>query len=159
MPQPTDSVLAFPRVVAVAGMLAAVSLVLMSSARHRIVHSYRMEPSASARPATKVTPVSCEKLADVPGKAITTATVFFPPNAYTPAHRHPGSVTAFVIEGSVKSQIAGGPAITYHKGETWFEPRGALHVFAENPSLTVPAELLTVMIANENCGPFVIPEQ
>lgn len=110
------------------------------------------------RPATIVKPVSCEKLPDVPGKAVTTAIVEFPPQAYSPAHRHPGSVTAFVLKGMVRSQLAGGPVGTYKPGGTWFEPPGALHLFAENASSTEPAELLAFFVADENCGPLVIPE-
>jgi len=117
-----------------------------------------MQAAPADRPATVVKPLSCEKLADIPGKAVTTATVTFPPNAYTPAHRHPGSVTAYVLKGAVRSRLAGGPAITYKTGETWFEPTGALHLFAENASRTDTAEILAVFVTDENCGPMVIPE-
>lgn len=111
------------------------------------------------RPATVVKPLSCEALPNVPGKSITTVTVDFPPGAYTPAHRHPGSVTAFVISGAVRSQLAGGPPQTYGPGTTWFEPPGALHLFAENASATEPARILAVFVADDNCGPLVIPER
>ena len=68
---------------------------------------------AAARPKTVVTTVSCEKLPDMPGKSVTTAIVNFPPNAYTPRHRHPGSVSAFVLQGTLRSQLEGSPAGTY----------------------------------------------
>ncbi|TIT55416.1 MAG: cupin domain-containing protein, partial [Mesorhizobium sp.] len=71
------------------------------------------EGSSAARPKTVVTPVSCERLPNVPGKSITTVVVAFPPNAYTPRHRHPGSVSAFVLKGTLRSQLAGGPVGTY----------------------------------------------
>ncbi len=86
------------------------------------------------------------------------ALVAFAPLAYSPAHRHPGSVTAFVVKGTVRSQMAGGAAIDYEAGETWFEPPRALHLFAENPSPVEPAEILAVFMADEDCGPLVIPE-
>jgi quercetin dioxygenase-like cupin family protein len=114
--------------------------------------------SAAARPATVVKPVSCEKLPNVPGKSVTTAVVEFPPNAYTPAHRHPGSVTAYVLKGAIRSQMDGGPATVYQQGQTWFEPPGALHAFAENASATEPAELLAVFVADNDCGPLVVYE-
>ncbi|TSD88318.1 cupin domain-containing protein [Mycobacterium sp. KBS0706] len=119
------------------------------------------EPGAvpGARPATVVKPLSCEALPNVPGKSITTVTVDFPPGAYTPAHRHPGSVTAFVIRGAVRSQLAGSPPQLYGPGATWFEPPGALHLFAENASAAEPAQILAVFVADDNCGPLVIPEQ
>jgi quercetin dioxygenase-like cupin family protein len=123
------------------------------------VHVHAMSEGSGARPATVTKPLSCEKLADIPGKAVTTAVVTFPPNAYSPAHRHPGSVTAYVLKGSIRSQVSGGAAVTYHAGETWFEPTRALHLFAENASTTEPAELLAIFVADENCGPLVIPER
>ena len=112
---------------------------------------------AAAPPTTTVKPLSCEKLPNVPGHSITTALVEFPPNAYTPRHRHPGSVTAFVIEGALRSQMEGGPAVTYTMGQTWFEPPGAIHSFAENASATEPAELLATFVAEDDCGPLTIP--
>lgn len=113
----------------------------------------------TARPTTVVRPLSCEALPNVPGKSVTTVTVDFPPGAYTPAHRHPGSVTAFVIRGAVRSQLAGSPPQVYGPGTTWFEPPGALHLFAENASATEPAQILAVFVADDNCGPLVIPER
>jgi quercetin dioxygenase-like cupin family protein len=112
----------------------------------------------AARPPTQVRRLSCEPLADVPGKSVTTALVMFPPRAYTPAHRHPGSVTAYVVSGSIRSQMESTSAHTYRPGSTWFEPPGALHVFAENPSASETAELLAVFITDRDCGPLVIPE-
>lgn len=111
-----------------------------------------------ARPQTTVKPLSCERLPHLPGKAITTALVYFPPGAYTPAHRHPGSVTAVVLKGLIRSQLQGTPAKNYAATQTWFEPPGALHLFAENPSLTEDAELLATFVADENCGPLTVPE-
>lgn len=110
------------------------------------------------RPATIVTPVSCEKLPNVPGKSITTVTVTFPPGAYAPRHRHPGSVTAFVLKGTLRSQLAGTPAGTYTVGQSWFEPPGTIHLFAENASATEPAELLAIFVADNDCGPLSIPD-
>ncbi|TPI16897.1 cupin domain-containing protein [Mesorhizobium sp. B4-1-3] len=112
---------------------------------------------ATARPTTKVKPLSCEKLPNVPGRSITTALVEFPPNAYTPRHRHPGSVTAFVIKGTLRSQMEGSPAMTYTQGQIWFEAPGAIHAFAQNASATEPAELLAIFVAEDDCGPLTIP--
>ena len=117
-----------------------------------------MLSAATARPVTTVTPISCERLPNVPGKAITTALVTFPPNAYSPRHRHPGSVTAYVLKGTLRSQLRGGAVGTYSAGQSWFEPPGAVHLFAENASTTEPAELLAVFIADQDCGPLVIPD-
>lgn len=112
----------------------------------------------AGRPTTVIKPVSCEALPHVPGKSVTTAVVAFPPAGFTPQHRHPGSVTAFVLKGTLRSQLAGGPIVTYTAGQSWFEPPGAIHVFAENASMTEPAELLAIFIADNDCGPLTIPD-
>jgi len=113
---------------------------------------------AHKRPATTLNILSCTPLPHVEGKSVTTAIVEFPPNAHTPAHRHPGSVTAFVLKGSIRSQMEGEVPRVYPQGATWFEAPRALHVFAENASATEPAELLAVFVAHSDCGPLVIPE-
>ncbi|NLS01620.1 cupin domain-containing protein [Rhizobium sp. P38BS-XIX] len=115
-------------------------------------------PAEAGRPTTVVKPISCEKLPNVPGKSLTLALVDYPPDAYTPRHRHPGSVSAFVTKGTLRSQLAGGPVGTYSVGQTWFEPPGAVHLFAENASKTEPAQILAMFIADDNCGPLVIPD-
>ena len=116
------------------------------------------DDTARARPKTVVTPISCERLPNVPGKSITTAIVAFPPNGFTPRHRHPGSVSAFVLKGTLRSQLQGSPASTYSAGQTWFEPPGTVHLFAENASTTEPAELLATFIADDDCGALTIPD-
>ncbi len=142
--------------------LAAVTLAMVSipiiKPLKTSMHDHAMTTAAGARPSSIVKPLSCEPLADIPGKAVTTVVVTYPPNAYTPAHRHPGTVTAYVLKGTVRSQLGGGAPMLYRAGETWFEPPGTLHVFAENPSATEPAELLAIFVADENCGPLLIPE-
>ena len=112
----------------------------------------------SGRPATIVKTLACEKLPNVPGKSMTTAIVTFPPGAYSPRHHHPGSVMAFVLEGTVRSQLEGGPVGTYSVGQTWFEPPGTIHLFAENASSTQTAELLATFVADDDCGSLTIPD-
>jgi quercetin dioxygenase-like cupin family protein len=105
--------------------------------------------AAAARPATVVKPVSCEKLPHLPGKSITTLIVEFPPNAYTPKHHHAGSVTAFVLKGTVRSQLNAGPIETFTPGQTWFEPPGTIHTFVENASATETAAILATFVADD----------
>jgi quercetin dioxygenase-like cupin family protein len=117
-------------------------------------------PGASAsvsRPKTSTRVLSCEPLKNAPGKSITTALVDFPPRGLTGAHRHPGTVTAFVVSGTLRSQLDSGPVIDYRAGQTWSEPQGTLHDFVENTDATQPAKLLAVFVTDENCGPLVLP--
>jgi quercetin dioxygenase-like cupin family protein len=104
---------------------------------------------AGSRPATKAKPVSCEQLPHVPGKSITTVLVHFPPDGFSPRHRHAGSVTVHVLSGTVRSQLDNGPIGTFKAGESFFEPPGAIHTFAENASKTEPAEILAIFVADD----------
>jgi quercetin dioxygenase-like cupin family protein len=130
----------------------------LRGAASRMLSSAIEGSAAGPRPTTSIETLSCQRLPHAPGKSVTTALVTFPPRALSPAHRHPGSVTAYVIKGSIRSQVQGSTAHIYAAGSTWFEPPKALHVFAENPSATETAELLAVFVANDDCGPLVIPE-
>ena len=97
----------------------------------------------------KSTIASQEKLAHVAGKTVTVEIVEFPPLAFAPEHHHAGSVTVYVLSGIVRSQIAGEPAMDYHAGQSFFEPAGAVHLFAENPSATEPAKFMAIHIADD----------
>ncbi len=55
-------------------------------------------------------------------------------------------VYAYVLSGSVRSQLAGGPVQTFRAGQSWFEPPGARHVLTENVSHKTPARLLVVFV-------------
>jgi quercetin dioxygenase-like cupin family protein len=95
-----------------------------------------------------VQPMTSFRLPDLPGKSVSLVRVSFPPNAVSSQHRHAGTVTAFVLSGSIRSQITGEPARVYKAGESSFEPPGVVHLVAENASSTEPAELLAIFIAD-----------
>jgi quercetin dioxygenase-like cupin family protein len=101
-----------------------------------------------AHPAETLAPLFEEALPNVPGKTFTSAIVTFPPAARAVPHRHGDAfVYAYVLEGSVSSQLEGEPARVYHQGENWSEQPGAHHLATENTSTTEPAKLLVVFIA------------
>ncbi len=99
------------------------------------------------RPVARV--VSSEPLAHVPGKRVTVAIVDFPPRSISPPHRHGGSVTAYVLSGTIRSQLEQGPIDTFKPGGTFFEPLGIIHTLSENPSDTEPAQLMAIFIHDE----------
>jgi quercetin dioxygenase-like cupin family protein len=114
------------------------------------VHDGLAHQMAAGRPAgITARKISEEKLAHVPGKTVTVEIVDFPPGAVAPEHHHAGSVTVYVLVGAVRSQIAGGPLLDYHVGESFFEPPGAVHIVAMNPSLTDPAKFMAIHIADD----------
>jgi len=123
---------------------------------HRPALMTAPESSAAARPRAVQQPIACEKLPNVPGKSITTVLVSFPPMAFTPRHRHPGSVTAYVLKGTLRSQLNDGPVGTFTTGGTWFEPPGTIHSMVENPSPTEPAEIMAIFVADSDCGALTL---
>ncbi|WP_067137472.1 cupin domain-containing protein [Microtetraspora malaysiensis] len=103
---------------------------------------------ASTHPTETLKPLLQQALPDVKGKTFTSAVVDFPPNARAMPHRHGKAfVYAYVLEGTVRSQLAGKPARTYHQGENWVEQPGAHHVLTENTSRTQRAKLLVVFVS------------
>jgi quercetin dioxygenase-like cupin family protein len=106
----------------------------------------------SAEP-TKTETVSAltqQDLPNVPGKTFTSVIVTFPPGGRAAPHRHGQAfVFAYVLDGSVRSQLDHEPAGTYAAGQSWSEPPGAHHLVTENVSATLPAKLLVVFISDK----------
>ena len=111
--------------------------------------AHNVSLSADARPRPKARVVSSEPLTHAPGKRITVAVVEFPPGAYSPPHRHGGTVTAYVLKGTIRSQIDAGPIGIFPPGGTFFEALGVIHTLSENMSTTESAELLAIFVHEE----------
>jgi quercetin dioxygenase-like cupin family protein len=105
--------------------------------------------AASSSPLDKVEQIGSYALPNVPGKRVTVVRVFYGPGGFTPAHRHAGSVTAYITKGEIRSQLGGGPVETFKVGQSFFEPPGATHLISANASNTEPAELIAVFVADE----------
>ncbi|GAA0412557.1 hypothetical protein GCM10009530_76360 [Microbispora corallina] len=105
-------------------------------------------PVTSKPPSETLTPLIQQALPNVKGKTFTSAIVTFPPGARATPHRHGQAfVYAYVLEGTVRSQLEGAPKRTFHQGENWVEQPGAHHVATENASETEPAKLLVVFVS------------
>lgn len=97
-----------------------------------------------------VTKVAEVKLPNVPGHTLTAEVVKYQPGGKSSVHHHAGSVFAYVLTGSIRSQnSATGPARIYKAGETFFEPPGSDHLISENASASEPASLLAIHIAED----------
>ena len=97
-----------------------------------------------------VRPLMRQPLAEAPGKQVTLVTVAYEPGQASAAHLHPGSVYAYVLEGSVVSQLEGEAPKTYTAGQSWYEPPGARHLVSRNASTTKPAKLIVWLVGGEN---------
>jgi quercetin dioxygenase-like cupin family protein len=93
---------------------------------------------------------------NVPGKSLVGVTVSYPPGAKSGAHHHAETafIMAYVISGTIRSQVEGEPARDYHAGESWNESPGAHHTVSENASASEPAELLAVFLLDTGDGPL-----
>jgi quercetin dioxygenase-like cupin family protein len=99
-----------------------------------------------------VAPAFREAIPNIPGKSIVAVVVSYPPGGKTPAHRHARSafVTAYVLSGSIRSQVDDGPVQVFRTGESWSERPGARHTISENASPTEPAKLLAIFVVDTN---------
>jgi quercetin dioxygenase-like cupin family protein len=107
----------------------------------------------------KVTLVYQHELPNVPGKSIKGVLVEYGPGGYSPGHRHPKSafIYATVLEGAIRSQVNGGPVITYKAGQSFSELPGDVHGVSANASNTKPAKLLAVFVVDTNAKELTIP--
>ncbi|WP_267226189.1 cupin domain-containing protein [Dyella silvae] len=98
-----------------------------------------------------VQPAFAHLLPNVPGKKVVGLLVTYAPGMTSKSHRHGNAfVVAYVLSGSIRSQLEDGSSRVYHAGESWSEPPGAHHVVSENASKTEPASLLAIFVVDEN---------
>jgi quercetin dioxygenase-like cupin family protein len=110
-------------------------------------------PRGTAEPGggTTVKQIYSGKLPNVPGKTLTVVQVDYRPGGFSMPHRHPASgfVFAYVLSGTVRSQVEGEPLREYNVGETWTEPPSSHHIVSANASKTSPARIMAYIIADD----------
>ena len=104
----------------------------------------------------KVTTLMRQPLPDSPGKEGVLVMVEHAPGHVDAAHRHPGHVFVYVLEGTVEMQMEGGKLHTHKPGDTFYENPKDTHPVGRNVSKTRPAKLLVFFIADQN-APLVLP--
>ena len=92
-------------------------------------------------------------ISNVPGKSLVAVEVSYPPSGASAPHRHSAFVYAYVVSGQIVSQVEGQPERIYRAGESWYETPGAHHLISRNASITEPAKLLAVFIADTETIP------
>jgi quercetin dioxygenase-like cupin family protein len=88
-----------------------------------------------------------QQLPGEPKRDLILVEVTYPPGTGSPPHEHANGVMAFVVSGAVVSKVGDAPEQTYHAGEAWYEPPGAIHRVSRNASSTDPATLLAIYLA------------
>src|SRR6476660_5449092 len=110
------------------------------------------QASPAAPPTTPRPPVFKHDLPNVSldGWEVTVSHVDYPPGRVGTAHRHPGFVLAYVLEGAVVTKISDqGDEKTYTVGQMFYEQPGATHEVSKNASETQPARLLAMIFAKK----------
>lgn len=90
------------------------------------------------------------------GWEVTVSYVDYPPGRVGTAHKHPGFVLAYVLEGTVITKISDQEQRAFKVGEMFFEPPGSTHEVSRNASDTQPARLLAMIFAKKG-APLTSP--
>jgi quercetin dioxygenase-like cupin family protein len=95
------------------------------------------------QPARDTTPkrsrvVFAHALAPLDGSHLkaTIVEVRYGPGESSPAHSHPCPVIGYVIEGALRTQVQGEPAVVYHAGQSFYENPDQGHLVSANASRT-----------------------
>ena len=115
--------------------------------------------SQQPTPATRVSTLLKQAIAEFPGREIMVITLDIPPGDGSPPHRHPGHhVFGYVLEGTYKIKLDQGPETVVAKGQTFYEAPGQLHAVSANASQTEPAKVLAFIVL-ESGKPVTVPEK
>lgn len=109
--------------------------------------------AAAAEPSTRgVVPVFTQELPplSLDGWKMTAVEVTYAPGQLDRAHKHPGFVFGYVIEGDLRFQVDGGEETTYHAGQMFYEKPGSVHRVSANASATKPCRFLAMVFAEKS---------
>lgn len=109
-------------------------------------------PTVAGAARETIVPAFAHPIPNIPGKSLVAAVVNYAPGAKTPSHSHAKSafITAYVLSGSIRSQVAGGPVQVFKAGQSWTENPGDKHTVSENASATEPASLLAIFVVDSS---------
>jgi len=78
------------------------------------------------------------------------------PGAPSTAHRHPGFVLGYVLDGEMRFAIDGATPRVLKAGSTFFEPVGALHTTGDSAKPDAPVKFLVFMVVPDG-SPLTLP--
>ena len=109
----------------------------------------------------QVKPVFKHVIPNAEGKSMVAVVVTYPPGAKSPAHHHAKSafIYAYVLSGTIRSQVNDEPAKVYQVGEGFYEMPGSHHRISENASDKAPASLLAVFVVDSKDSPLTTPDE
>lgn len=93
-----------------------------------------------------------------PGRATTVELTILPLEESQP-HRHPGPVYGYILQGSYQFKVEGQPLVTLKQGNTFYEPKMALHEVGHNPDSNSIARILATVVHPRDAKRLIIPEE
>ncbi len=94
-------------------------------------------------------PLMTRDLAGIPGKEAIVLTVEYGPGESSRPHRHDANVFVYVLEGAITMQVKGGPPVTLHPGQTYYESPSDIHTVSANASKTERAKILVFIVKDK----------
>ena len=97
----------------------------------------RLGANSQTKPAPQPGMLLTQDLPKMGGKdwTVSLVNVEYPPGGGSEAHRHPGPVVVYVLEGALINKLDDGETITYTPGQTFYEQPMHLHTIAKNASI------------------------
>jgi quercetin dioxygenase-like cupin family protein len=89
------------------------------------------EPKTASQPVRNI--MERHEQSGVPGKEIVIGTATLPPGSAIGYHTHPGDEAGYVVKGNLILKTQGQPDRTLKAGDSFFNPRGAVHSLAAAP--------------------------
>ncbi len=113
------------------------------------------------KPEDQVVPNFAQAIPNIPGKSLIAVEVNYAPGGQSLPHHHARSafIYAYVVSGSIRSQVDGQPARVYKAGESFAEEPGAHHLMGGNASTTEPAKLLAVFVVDSDDKILTTPDK
>jgi quercetin dioxygenase-like cupin family protein len=107
--------------------------------------------AAAEHPDTGVTPVLTQDLPalSLDGWVMSAVEVSYAPGQVDRAHKHPGFVFGYVLEGDLRFKVDGGEETVYHAGQMFYEKPGSVHRVSANASTTAPCRFLALVFGDK----------
>ena len=81
---------------------------------------------------------------------VTLVEVRYGPGETSSPHSHPCAVMAYVVEGTLRTQVKGEPEKTYKAGESFYEAPNGVHLVSANASSMRPAKFVAYFICDRD---------
>ena len=117
--------------------------------------------SAKAQDPEQVKVVFRHALPNVDGKSMVAVVVSYPPGGKSAVHHHAPTafIYAYVLSGSIRSQVDDDRAEVYKAGESFYEVPGSHHRVSENASNKLPASMLAVFVVDSKDSELTTPDK